>query len=84
MGKVGWEEHPEALKTSMNIAGVYYYMGNFRKVDESMEKALMSCEAQLGKDNDTTKICVANFGLCLEESGNSSRLAELKEEYPWL
>ena len=50
--------------------------GNLRSLSK---RALEGYEVQLGKDHEDMKLCARNFSMCLKASGNSKRLAELKE-----
>ncbi|GMH92246.1 hypothetical protein TL16_g12290 [Triparma laevis f. inornata] len=78
------ENHPDTLGTVMNIANIYKRMEDYGKAEELYQRALMGYEAQLGIDHKHTKICARNFSICLEDSGNSKRLAGLEEAYPRL
>lgn len=84
----GWEKlkgkvHPSTLTSVMNIAMVYIDgLKEYAKAEEYCDKALKGFIQQLGTNHPHTKRTVQIYKNCLEESGNSLRLAELKEEYP--
>ena len=77
--------HPSTLATVENIAILYSEeLIDYEKAEELYERVLEEYEAQLGKEHESTKTCTWNQSICLEDSGNSKRLAELEEAYPRL
>ncbi|GMH87819.1 hypothetical protein TL16_g10971 [Triparma laevis f. inornata] len=80
IGKV----HPETLRTVMSMGAICMNLRDFGEAKELFKRALEGYEAQLGKDHGDTKTYSRNFKLCLEESGNSERLAELILSYSGL
>ena len=82
--RVSGKNHPLTITIVSNIAEVYQGGDEFGKAEELFERALEGLEAQFGKDHRHTKHCAKNFSVCLKTSGNSKRLAELKDAYRWL
>ena len=77
--------HPSTLMTVMNIALVYEGdLKNYVKATEYFERGVKGFEAQLGKEHEYTKKAAEQLKICLELSGNTQRLGELKKEYPGL
>ena len=76
------KNHPQTLMAVMNIAIVYTVQKDYGKADELYERALKGYEAQLGKYQGNTMRCAENYRKCLEKSGNSAGLAELKKAHP--
>ena len=75
--------HPETLRTVMNIAIVYNDgLKDYGKAEELYQRALEGYEAQLGKDHENTMRCAENYRNCLQCSGNSAGLIELKKSHP--
>ena len=74
------KNHPDTLGTVMILANVYNV--GMKDYGKAPQRALEGFEAQFGNDHEDSKLCARNFSICLEDSGNSKRLAELKEAYP--
>ena len=67
----------------MNIAIVYDDgLKAYGTAEELYKRALEGKEAQLGKDHESTKRSAENYRNCLQCSGNSAGLIELKKSHP--
>ena len=56
--------HPDTLKTIMNMATVCMEgLKDFTKAEEMFRIALDGYEKSLGKDHESTKICVRNLSI---------------------
>ena len=79
------KNHPSTLMAVECSACIYNDgLKDFEKAEELYQRALEGYEAQLGRDHMRTTHCVKNFKICLEMSGNSTRLTELITSFPWL
>ncbi|GMH90887.1 hypothetical protein TrST_g5937 [Triparma strigata] len=75
--------HPTTLETVMNIASVLDEgFKDYGKAEELFQRALEGKETQLGKDHEGTMRCAENYRNCLQRSGNSAGLIELKKSHP--
>lgn len=64
----------------INIAGVYFAQGNYKKAFEYFEKALAIREKELGVDHPDTAITYNNMGKVYHVSGNYEKALEFLEK----
>ena len=74
---------PETSGTMMNTAIVYTNFKDCGKAEELYQRgALEGYEAQLGRDNETTKNCAMNSAGCFAIAGKNLKLRKILDDYP--
>ncbi|GMH85386.1 hypothetical protein TL16_g10214 [Triparma laevis f. inornata] len=80
--KTAGKTHPSTLMAVECMTIVYNKMKAYGKAELLYQRALEGYEAQFGKDQKDTMRYAKNYGVCLEASGNSAGMAELRKAHP--
>ncbi|MCB1230038.1 MAG: tetratricopeptide repeat protein [Verrucomicrobiae bacterium] len=74
------DQDPDIGQSACNLAAVYHDLGDFEKAGRNYERALAILKRNLREDPDTYEIVASNYAAMLEESGQETRAARLRQQ----